>query len=384
MTSRFFRTTLASASLLTVIMVGSAQAQSARDAVIANIEAAAKAGGVATVSHGAVTGDDAKFTVADQTFVIKDGKDETTITVATTTYTNAKPTPTGGYSADRVEFGEIGVEAKDGSASIDKLVVEGLVGPSADDIKAKKPNGKFDRLEIATLEAGTDDKTVTLDNMVVTAASYVDGIPHKTLIDIKGLVVPLDKDDKDVKDLIALGYEELNLDVSIGSNWMDKDGKLAVEPVAISGKDIGALRLSFNLGGVTPEFVAQLKAAEGDSNKQVELLQSLQVQDVSIRFDNASIVDRLLDKQAKDQGVKKADLVKQLSTMAPMLLAQLNNKDFEKKVADAIGAFLSAPKSLTVTAKPPAAIPVAQLVGTVLVAPQTLPNVLAVDVVANK
>lgn len=378
-----FRNTLASASLVTLMATTGAYAQSSRDAIVASIEAAAKAAGATEVSHGAVTGDDAKFTIADQKVVMKNGDKTTTVTVGSTTFTNAKQAA-GGYSADRVEIAEVEIEADDSTASIEKIVVEGVVTPSAADLAAKKPGGKFDRLEIAKVEIESDDKTIPIDSVVVTAQNFVDGTPHKALVDVKGLVVPVDEKDEGAKDLRALGYEEVAIDLTFGSNWTAESGKLTVEPFAISGKDIGALRIAFNLGGVTPEFVAQLKAAEGDSNKQMELLQTLQIQDVSLRFDNASVVDRMLAKQAKDQGVSKADLVKQLGAMAPMMLAQLNNKEFEKKVADALVAFLGSPKSLTVSAKPPQAVPVAQLVGTVMVAPQTLPSVLAVDIQANK
>ncbi len=45
---------------------------------------------------------------------------------------------------------------------------------------------------------------------------------------------------------------------------------------------------------------------------------------------------------------------------------------------------LSNPKSLEMAAKPAAPVPFAQLVGTVMMAPQTLPNVLAVEVAANE
>ena len=90
-----------------------------------------------------------------------------------------------------------------------------------------------------------------------------------------------------------------------------------------------------------------------------------------------------MGKQAKDQGVDTKTYAKQLKVMLPMVVSMIGNKEFEAKVAGAAGAFLDAPKSLTIAARPKTPVPVGQIMGAAMMAPQSLPNVLGAEVSAN-
>ncbi|MEP2435261.1 MAG: hypothetical protein ABJH93_00005, partial [Roseibium sp.] len=73
----------------------------------------------------------------------------------------------------------------------------------------------------------------------------------------------------------------------------------------------------------------------------------------------------------------------QLEGGLPMMLSMHQNPEFQTKVSAALGSFLKRPESLKVTASPSAPVPVAQLMGTVMMAPHTLPQVLGIDIAAN-
>ena len=67
----------------------------------------------------------------------------------------------------------------------------------------------------------------------------------------------------------------------------------------------------------------------------------------------------------------------------PMFLMRLQNPDFATKTANAAGAYLDDPRSLTVTVAPANPVPFAQIMGAAMSAPNTIPDVLGVAVTAN-
>ena len=101
------------------------------------------------------------------------------------------------------------------------------------------------------------------------------------------------------------------------------------------------------------------------------------------RYEDASLAKRVISAQAKRQGVPAEAFVQQINAMVPMLVSTIGNKDFEKKVASAAGAFLEQPKSLTISARPKQPLPFAQIMGAAMMAPQSLPTVVGAEVSAN-
>lgn len=362
-----------------------AMAQAVRDKVLATIADAAKASGAKEVTWGAVTGDDAKFTVADSKIVVEQDGKATTITAESTTYTGAKLAADGSYSVDEIAVSGLDVEGDDSEISIATAKIAGYVGQSADKIRAKTTTGeRFDKIDLGEIETTTeDDKTISIASLSLGAADYAAGIPHKTSFALKGLVVPIEEGDESTKDLAELGYTKLSIDASFNGLWDDKTGKVTVDPLAITAADVGGVKLSFVVGGLTPETIDALKKAEKDNAKQMELLQGLTVEKLTLRYEDASFAKRLLDSQAKKQGVPSDAMVQQLNAMLPMVLASIGNKDFEKKVAGAAGNFLKTPKSLTVSALPAKPISVSEIMGAAMMAPQSLPTVLGADVKSN-
>lgn len=366
-------------------LVETAAAQSSRDKVLSTIVDATKAVGAKSVTLGAVSGDDAKFTVATTTIVTEAEGKKSTMTFGPATYTGAKPTADGGYTIDELVAEKFSAGADDGKLTAERIVVRNYVGQPAAKLKPGAVNGeKFERIEATGLVATSEDgKTVPIASVAVAASDYVGDRPRKGSFEMKGLTVPLDPKDPDMAQVTALGYSTLSLDVAMSGAWDDKTGRLDVPALSIAAADMGSLKLSFVLGGLTPEVVAQLEKAGADEAKQMELLQGLTIEKVALRYDDASFATRFMGKQAKDQGVDTKTYAKQLKVMLPMVVSMIGNKDFEKKVVSAAGAFLEAPKSLTLSAAPKQPLPVSQIMGAAMMAPQTLPTVVGAEVSAN-
>ncbi|MDK9696593.1 MAG: hypothetical protein OEL76_09390 [Siculibacillus sp.] len=367
------------------VPVTPAAAQQTRDKVLSIIAEASKASGAKDVKWESVSGGDAAFTVTNsETTFEEDGK-AASLTAAAVTYTGAKPTADGGFSADSITATDVEFEGDDVSISAASLKITNYVGQSPEKIRAKTTTGeRFDRIEAAGLEVTDEnDKTVPIASISLTTSDFVAGVPRKVGFEMKSLVVPIDPADEQVKDLAELGYSKLSLDASFGGAWDDKAGRVTIDQLSISGAEAGGLKLSFVLGGITPEVVDALKKAEKDQAKQLEILQGVTVERMSLRYEDASLTKRVIAAQAKKQGIPEQAFVQQLGAIVPMMVTAIGNKDFEAKISAAASAFLKAPKSITVSAKPAKPTPVAEIMGAAMMAPQSLPTVLGADVKAN-
>lgn len=381
MTYTFRKSGLAAVSLALLFAVAApvapASAQATRDKVLEIVSKAAKDAGAKEFTWGAVSGSDAEFTVEGTKAVFdKDGK-SSEMNADKIVYSSAKPTADGGFSADAITATEVEVSSDDSTVTVGSLKVSGYVG-------GKASNQRFDRLEASDIEVTDEnDKKVPIDTVTITAADFVNDVPRRVAFDMKGLVVPVDPEDAQMKDVAELGYKEIALDAGFSGSWDDKTGRVVIDQMAITGADIGGLKLTFALGGFTPEVVEAFKKAENDQAKQMELLQGITVERLSLRYDDASLTKRVIDAQAKKQGVPADAFVQQIGAIMPMMLSAIGNKDFEKKIAGAVSAFLKAPKSLTVSASPSKPLPVSEIMGAAMMAPQSLPTVLGADVKAN-
>jgi len=362
-----------------------AWAGSSRDEVLSITTQSLKASGAKEVTWGAVEGDDARFSVSNFKAVTEAEGKIGTLTVAKTTWTGAAPTPEGGIAADEVAAEGLGFEGDDAKIKADRLVLTKYRGPAPSKVVPGKISGE--RIDLATLSGVTitteDGKSIPIATVSFSATDYVGDTPRKSSFEMKGLVLPLDPADSDVEPVRALGYEKVTIDASFSGTWDDKTGRLDVASLTVGAADMGTLKVAATVGGVTPEVVDALKKVDGDQTKQMEILQGLTVETLSLRWDDASLTGRVLDQQAKQQGVDSKTYAKQLKLLMPAMLSMIGNKEFEKKVAGATGSFLDQPKSLTVSARPKVPVPFGQLMGAAMAMPQTLPAVLGVEVVAN-
>lgn len=360
-------------------------AQSTRDKVIEITTQALKANGAKDVSYGKIEGDDARFTITDTKIVSEVEGKTSTVTVGRTIWTGAKPTADGGYSADEVVGEGFGMESDDVKIKADRLVLTKYKGQAPAKIVPGKVDGeRVEKAEVTGVTITTEEgKVVPIASVSFSTDDYVGDTPRKASFDLKGLVVPLDPADPDLAQARALGYEKVSIDASFSGTWDDKTGRLDVPSFSIGAADMGTLKLVVALGGLTPAVIEEMKKAEGDQAKQMELLQQLTVEKLSLRWEDASLATRVMGMQAKEQGVDTKTYAKQLKLMLPALLSMVGNKDFEKKVASAAGSFLEAPKSLTVSVAPKQPLPFAQIMGAAMMAPQSLPTVLGAEVSAN-
>lgn len=164
-----------------------------------------------------------------------------------------------------------------------------------------------------------------------------------------------------------LGYTGLNLDLSTMSDMKVTGDKLGYGfKLGVTGRDIGSLSFGAELQDIpTAAYAALMKAQmegkEPDYAALTPQLQSVQVNGATLRFEDASIVNKLLPLFAAAQGMDAATLKASIPPMVQLTLVQFQNEAFTKQAVEAVTAFFNAPKSLTVSAKPPAALKISDL-----------------------
>lgn len=164
--------------------------------------------------------------------------------------------------------------------------------------------------------------------------------------------------------LKQLGYPTLNLDLA-------SDADLAINGdmlnygfnVSFSGRNIGALSLAGSVNDVPISVYSEMTKAQAegkpiDFDKLGPELQNVVINSASLRFEDASITKKLLPLAAAMQGMDEKTLVASIPPTIQLTLIQLQNEALTKQAVDAVTAFLADPKSLTISAKPPAALKV--------------------------
>jgi len=297
-------------------------------------------------------------------------------------------------SADRIQIDDITMKQDDDPATMTAkslLLTEPEIPTEADADASDDPSSRITNYERAELTeiVFTDEggSTLPIGKIVAQVTERTDdGEPRGGTLTIENAVVDTETlDDEDTKKQITdLGYDKVVIGATATADWVEADGTTTLDELTITAEDMGKVSISGRFLGFTPDVLAQLQRDDNDFNQLMQAMQGVSVSNLAIRYDDSSLAERAMTLAAKEQDVTKAEFIDTLNMQASQMLAMLENKPFEETVSAALKAFLAAPGSLEITANPQQPVPFAQLVGTVMMAPQTLPTVLAVDVTANE
>jgi hypothetical protein len=205
-------------------------------------------------------------------------------------------------------------------------------------------------------------------------------------------------DDPKSKEVVnALGYQNITGNFKMAGTWQPADGRLELSKYDISVDNAGTLGVTFNFGGYTLDVIKSLQEIQKKIASQPEgadnsaqgmamlgLLQQLSFNSASVRFDDNSLTNKVLDYVGKQQGMSGKDIANQAKAIVPFGMAQLNNPELTAQVSAAIGKYLDHPKSIEISAEPPAAVPFALIMAGAMSNPLDLPKTLGVTVKANE
>lgn len=351
--------------------------------------------GNATVSgYDGVTQTGETVTISGLRSSIDEGSAKSRLTIRETTIAGGRLTDDGGLSASSLAMSGVNIENldedEDVTVSAENIVISDPVLASPAAVKASNGTDAitptYSRAELTNIVIDADDDGRVPVSRVVAVIDTMDGgLPTSGSINVEGIEITADSlDDEEQKALSDLGYESLTLSIQMEADWKPDTGELAIDRLTLSGENAGTLNAALRINGLTREVLEQLDAAQDNPEQAMGLMQGLLVESISLRIDNDSIVDRVLENQAKEAGATREVFVEQLTGALPFMLSMLNNAEFQAKVAGAATTFLKDPKSLSASATPAAPVPFAQILGTAMMAPQSLPDILGVTITANQ
>ena len=286
------------------------------------------------------------------------------------------------------------------SVDISPLVLSGVVLPPEGATDPLASMVMYQSAELASIEVKADDKDVfSLSNLSMEITPPKDGKAMEFTGSAEGFSADLTSiDDRDTRKVLdSLGYQQISGSIEMAGLWHPDDGRLALSQYDVTVENAGTFGMSFDLGGYTLAFMKSLQDVQkkmadlpedADSTAQgfamLGLMQQLTFQGASLRYDDASLVGKVLNYVAEQQGVKPSDIANQTKAILPFMTAQLNNPELSGQITAAVNKFLDDPQSIEIKAAPASPVPFALLAANAMSAPLELPKTLGVTVKANE
>lgn len=315
------------------------------------------------------------------------------LAVATTAISGGTLRDDGGLGATRMTMSGVTVDGKDGDEevriTVETIAIDDPLLPSAASVRltpdASGVAPGYSRAELNGMLIDAKGQGRIPIARVVARIDRMDGdMPTAGSVELDGLKISqelLDEDEK--KTLADLGYQDLLLSGSFEADWDPASGRLDVTRITFGGDTAARMQAALAIGGLTREVVEKLDQSQDNPEQAMALMQGLTLERLSLRLDNDSLVDRLLDSQARASGQTREAFVGNLTGALPMMLSIVGNPEFQAKVASAATTFLKEPRSFSAVAAPASPLPFAQVMGMAMMAPQMLPDLLNVSVEAN-
>ena len=314
---------------------------------------------------------------------------KTTVLISQAGLTDAEPTSDGRMTVAHLEIKGLDVQAPDGALVIGAFHSTNAVLPSPDEIASDlsatlfKPT--FGELEILDTTVTDEDGSQFSVNRIFAATDGSDGdLPTDFRFALEDMVLHTQHLQREGRDALTnLGYDTLTVSASGHVEWYPASEIAVLGPVEIRVDDAAEAKTTFTLTGVSRTIMEELNKSGEEPDDVLSLLQGVGISSASIHVDNAGLVGRVLDQQAKQAGTDRAGMVAQLQSALPLMMTFVKNPDFRTSLTTALTEFLENPVSLSVSADPAAPVPVSQIMGLAFVTPQGLPQLLGLQVSAN-
>lgn len=290
--------------------------------------------------------------------------------------------PGGGYSATSATF--------DGGTVVDQgrriawatAAAGEVILPSPDEIAAEAKIRPFAFMELTGVQvfrSTSDSPATTVDRAGFSMGAVAEGEPTALGVDASGITVTVDELVPGRRALLmkSLGYDTLLVDLTLAASFDPFADTLELDPLVVAVADLGTITVSGRFLGVSVgDFAAGSRRDEAAEAAAVEAL--------SVRFDNTGVVERALKRQADAMGVEPDTFVENFLGAVPFMLNFIGNPPFQAKIADAARTFLREPRSVTFEAKPETPVSLESLVSAAATNRSALPDLLAVEVIANE
>lgn len=212
----------------------------------------------------------------------------------------------------------------------------------------------------------------------MSVSTTVPPIPTSFYVKNDGIKFPVSAiEDREAQELL----QTLGLDTVVWSDetrlfWDEATLELRLERLMMNIEGVGMAEASARFANVPK---ALFEDPEGQGQMAAIVAQFV---DASFVFNDSGVTAKGLAHIAKEEGIPENVFREALVAQAAQATAPIQNEAFTKMVSEAASKFLKDPKQLKITLTPASPVPLAQILGS-LAAPQTLPDLLNVNIVAN-
>lgn len=289
----------------------------------------------------------------------------------------------GGFTADAVTTENVTLQSRALSGSIASATASNVSVQPADQIVkgALSQWFRYETSSVLDIQLGgkADARPLKIARFDSVASIDENNIPVAGEVNVEGISVAVNNIGRKRirEDILALGYEILDLSVKAKGAYDPENDTLLIENLEIAGKDAAALSMSASIGGIPESFMASPLDPRA-------IIATASIGNLDLKIDDRSLTGRVLSSQAKKMGTEPEALAAQLSGALPFFLAALQNDAFQKEVAEAVTAFLNEPKNFQVAMKPEKPTPFIQVFAALTSAPGTVVELLGLSISANQ
>lgn len=231
-----------------------------------------------------------------------------------------------------------------------------------------------------------------------------EGAVERVLSDyrIGGIAVDLEAigDEDSLAMIEVLGVTRLELDIDAHTDWTMSDGHIVLDDFTFALADLGTLEMMFDFTGFTSEFLqtlydsqsrslAALQAGDQEAYdaEQMQLgmafLQNLNLGGARIRYEDASLVPKLLELGAADAEMSRDEFVAGMVQTLPLMLADSPLPALNEQIETAVAAFLEDPQSFEIALAPASPLGLLVVMGAAA-SPEGLVSLLQPSITANQ
>jgi hypothetical protein len=229
-------------------------------------------------------------------------------------------------------------------------------------------------MSIGAIDIATQGTQVFhIDSVTWTSSPMKDNAPVEVDFKIAGINIDMSKTpDPSAKPVIeALGLQTVKGEIKASGSWNPADGRLLLKEQSFDFANIGRLNLTIDISGYTADVSKQIAntlklagnkdASTATGFAMLGIAQKLTFNVISLRFDDASITNRVLDYMAKQSGATREAYVGQLKAMAPLLVMQIPEPGLQTAWTQATAKFLDNPKSFEIKSVQTTPIPLEKM-----------------------
>ncbi|VAW19541.1 hypothetical protein MNBD_ALPHA11-1873 [hydrothermal vent metagenome] len=365
---------IGAAAIAAMMLPSGVMAQEARD-FADKLSATFKSYSTFEIKFGSAIADGDNIILSDWDIEGVDGSRAQKILDGTVTFEGVQATANGGYTAERAVFNDIDFTDDGIRLEVRNIFasnIEIFADPDADILDTMMLYQGFSAGPVkVTLE---DREVFRIDSIVSTSAINDDRNEYVSNYAISGIYGDLSQiDDSDMNDALKMfDLTEINASMSGDMAWIIDTGLLSIIDSSIDIDGVGELIINADILGYTLEL-AQSMQEQGKAMQEMDATSSqaemagmqllmsmaaqLSVSDISIRFNDDSVTNNVLDFIAAEQGVSRKGFVTMALSILPSILGPLGMPALQEQVIEAATSFLTNPGNIEIKAEPAEPVP---------------------------